>query len=84
MTFPNEADHRRVKYLMDHDEKLSELVGLFLWANSRLMAYSAHKYGEELGDQICCCAAVQTAYVLEDLGYKTSEDLGYDFGEGEE
>ena len=72
--FPNEADHRRVKYLMDHDEKLSELVGLFLWANSRLMAYSAHKYGEELGDQICGCAAVQTAYVLEDLGYTQSDE----------
>ena len=72
--FPNEADHRRVKYLMDHDEKLSELVGLLLWANSKLMLYSAAKYGEELGDQICGCAAVQTAYVLEDLGYTQSDE----------
>ena len=76
MTTPrfHRSDHRRVKYLMDHDEKLSELVGLFLWANSRLMAYSAHKYGEELGDQICGCAAVQTAWVLEDLGYGESAE----------
>ena len=69
---------------MDHDERLAELVGLFLWANSRLMVNAANKYGEELGDQICGCAAVQTAYFLEDLGHKTVENLSHDIDEGDE
>ena len=72
--FPTEDDHRRVKYLVNNDERLKTVIEGFLAANSKLMVYTAMKYGEELGDLICSCAAVQTAWVLEDLGYGESAE----------
>ena len=65
--YPTEEDHRRVKYLMDHDECLEELVGVYMWAFAKMRLYTGGKYGKDLSDVICSCAAVQSSFIKEEI-----------------
>ena len=63
--FPNADDHRRVKYLIEHDERLAQHVAIYMQANANLMLYTEAEYGEDMCNQICGCAAVQTGFFMD-------------------
>ena len=46
--FPNADDHRRVKYLIEHDERLAQHVAIYMQANANLMLYTEAEYGEDM------------------------------------
>lgn len=62
--FPNYQDHKRVKYLINNDERLKRYAMRAIHAQAALMKFTDEEFGGELSTQICGCCAIEAGMLL--------------------
>ena len=62
--FPDHQDHKRVKYLINNDERLKQYAMRAIHAQAALMKFTAEEFGDELANQICACCAIEAGMLL--------------------